>query len=112
MLPKEIEHYFSEISRVLKKNGKCWISYCLLDKESVELLDNKKTTKNFIHKFDVFRSVDKDRPERSIAYEKQFILNLYENYGFKVIEPILKGSWRGENDDKPLVQDIVIAQKK
>ncbi|AXF85333.1 Demethylrebeccamycin-D-glucose O-methyltransferase [Ephemeroptericola cinctiostellae] len=39
MLPEDLEHYLSEISRVLKKGGVCFITYFLLNNESVELIN-------------------------------------------------------------------------
>ena len=38
MLPTDLENYLSEVSRVLKINGRCLISFFLLNKESNSIL--------------------------------------------------------------------------
>ena len=43
MLSKDVENYLSEISRVLKKDGRCFISYFLLDSISSSLMINDST---------------------------------------------------------------------
>lgn len=39
MLPEDIENYLSEIARVLKKGGRFLITFFLLNKESLELIN-------------------------------------------------------------------------
>ena len=40
-IPPRIENYFSEVVRVLKRHGRCLITYILLNPESLELIDGK-----------------------------------------------------------------------
>lgn len=37
MLPSDVEHYLSEIARVLRKNGRCLVTFFLLNAESLQL---------------------------------------------------------------------------
>jgi len=42
MLPKDMENYFSQIARVLRKKGRCLITFFLLNKESLRLIEMVK----------------------------------------------------------------------
>jgi ubiquinone/menaquinone biosynthesis C-methylase UbiE len=107
MLPAEVENYFSEIRRVLKEDGKCLISYFLLNRTSEKLIDDGSSTLNFKQEFNGYRSI----PGHAIAYQEAFIRDLYERYTFEILEPIYFGSWCGR---EPFLsyQDIVIGRKR
>ena len=110
MLPDDMAHYFSEISRVLKKGGRCLITFLLLNEESLKLIEEKKPPLNFKYVFKEYRFVDENVPEVAVAYNEQFINHLYEKFGFKVKGPIYYGSWCRR--EKSLShQDIIIASK-
>ena len=111
MFYKEMENYFHEISRVLKKGGQCWFTFTILDDESLKCLESKITLEDFKYKFDGFRSTKKDNPEASVAWEEEIIKKLCKECELTIKEPILPGSWRGVKRQTPLWQDIVIATK-
>jgi len=104
-----MENYFSEISRVLKKGGKALITYYLLNEESLKLIESNKGSCAFIHKFGVFRALNKKNPERGIAYDEDFVKILYEKNGLQIKEPIYYGGWCGRKNFNDKTQDIIIA---
>lgn len=107
MFPQDVENYFSEITRVLKKNGVCLISYFLSDVESLKL------NRNFKYDFGEYCSVDKELPEAIIALDEGMIRRLYEKYKINIVEPIRYGAWRGGSGPAGVLyfQDVILAQK-
>ncbi|HEV2915840.1 MAG TPA: class I SAM-dependent methyltransferase [Pyrinomonadaceae bacterium] len=110
MLPNDMEHYFSEIARVLKPGARCLITFFLLNEEATALIDNKMGTYNFEHHRAGYRTINGETPENAVAYDETFIRSLYERYGLKVREPIHYGYWCGRKDFLSF-QDIVVAEK-
>lgn len=112
MLRKETEHYFSEISRVMKKGGKCWLTFTILDVESLKQIQLKKTLADFNYEFDGYRSTSIDNPEASIAWNENIIRDICKKNSLKIIEPIYPGHWRGISLTNMFWQDVVIAIKE
>ncbi len=110
MLPKDMENYFSEITRVLKKNGRCLITFFLLNEESHRFIAAKQTSQDFQYVFNGYRAVDKNNPESAVAYEEDIIRNLYKKHGFTIIEPIHYGAWCWRTNFLSY-QDIIVAEK-
>jgi ubiquinone/menaquinone biosynthesis C-methylase UbiE len=110
MLPEDMENYFSEIARVLKKNGRCLITFFLLNDESLRLISAKETTQNFQFVFNGYRTVDINNPESAVAYDEYMIRDLYKKHGFTIDEPIHFGSWCGRKNFLSY-QDIIVATK-
>lgn len=111
MLPQDMENYFSEIARVLKRNGRCLITFFLLNESSLPLIDAKKSTLDFKYDFKAYRSIDKTAPEAAVAYHEESVRDLYNKYGLNIVEPIRYGSWC-ERKQFLDYQDIIIAVKK
>lgn len=118
MLPQDMENYIREITRILKKGGRCFISFFLLNKESLQLVNAGKSHLNFKCDFGKYRTIDIDRPEAAVAYDEAFALGLYEKYGLKSTQPIRYGSWCGRSNffiPRSLFsysQDVILASKE
>jgi ubiquinone/menaquinone biosynthesis C-methylase UbiE len=111
MLPKGLENYLSEITRVLKPGGNCFITYFLLNKESMNLIKQGATSQDFKYLVEGCLTVDKASPEMSIAYTEGTIKNLYKQYGLEILTPIQYGNWC--NREKSLsYQDIIIGTSR
>jgi len=110
MLTEDLNHYISEISRVMKKGASAWITFYLLNDETKKLLDLKKTLIDFKYQFDGFRSIRNDKPESSVAWEESIVRKVCEDNNLEIIEPIHFGGWRNVMKEK--TQDIVIVSKK
>lgn len=110
MLPKAIENYFSEISRVLRKDGRCLITFFLLNDESLNLIQQGQSTLDFRYDFGRYRSIDKKVPESAVAFDEQYIRSLYQQHNMMLIDSPHYGSWCGRQH--PLNnQDIIVASK-
>lgn len=111
MMPAEVEHYLSEVARVLKKGtGRCLISFFLLNQETQALIEGQKSALTFQHDMGDFWVNDLALPENAVAYDETKILDLYEECGLKVSEPIYYGSWCGR-DNFLSYQDLIVAGK-
>lgn len=93
MMPDEVANYLSEVARVLKPGGRCLISFFLLNRESIGLIEAGKSTQNLRHEFGPARSVSREFPEEAIGYNEPYIIGLYEKSGLQIKQPILYGSW-------------------
>lgn len=113
LLPLDMENYLSEISRVLKKGGRCLITYFLLDEESLEAIGSGSSTLDFRYVFDNHRIVNETFPESAVAYDKGYILGLYRKLGLSVEAQPYRGSWaRSIQKNYSGYQDMVLASKK
>ena len=111
MLPADLENYLSEIARVLKAEGKCLITFFLLNKESIKQLAAGHSHANFLYEIDGWLTTSKKDPEIAIAYDEDLVKGLFKKYGLEIIQPIKYGSWCGRGDFLSY-QDLVVAAKK
>ena len=111
ILQQDMENYFSEISRVLKRGGRCLITWFLLNKESVASIKTGKSILNIRFRISpVCRSINKELPEKAFSYDEKYVRGLYRKNGL-TITGIYYGSWSGRT--KYLhIQDIICASKK
>lgn len=110
MLPQDMEKYLSEIARVLKPGGRCLITYFLLNNESLQLIGSNKSSLDFKHDLNGCLTINKDIPESAIAYNEEFIREIYDRHGLEIVRPILYGSWCGR-ENYLSYQDIIIANR-
>jgi SAM-dependent methyltransferase len=109
MLPEEVDHYLGEIARVMKPEGRCLVSYFLLNKESVRLMGKPESARDFTHRD---RMTMRDGPDGdTVAYDQEYILGLYEKHGLQLVGPVHYGSWCGRAEHLSS-QDVVIAERK
>jgi ubiquinone/menaquinone biosynthesis C-methylase UbiE len=73
LLPQDMEHYLSEISRVLKKRGTCLITFFLMNEESKGLALKKMSTPDFTHEIDGYFTTTVENPEEAIAFSEPYI---------------------------------------
>lgn len=110
MLKEEIDNYLGEVYRMLKKGGTCYITYFILDDQTISLIEEQKTNRRFI-KFDEVSSVSEpDMPEAAVAYKLVHLKKLYKSKNFK-IKNIYYGKWRGRESLRKQVQDGIVAIK-
>jgi len=110
MQPDDLENYLSEIHRVLRKDGRCLITYFLLNEESLRLIETGDSTLDLKYVFDKYRSVSREVPEEAIAVDETWIRDLYRNLGLKVVR-LDYGSWCAR--EKYLsYQDLILAAKE
>lgn len=109
MLPKDMKNYLAEVRRVLKREGRCIISWFILNSESVGLINTNKSTLNLIHNVEgVCRTINPKDPESAIGYEETYLVGLYEKCGLSLKLRIHYGSWCGRGRFLSY-QDIILA---
>jgi SAM-dependent methyltransferase len=110
MLPADLENYVREIARVMKPGGRCLMTLFLRNEESIRLVESGSGTMPFRHKLDGCWTIDRDVPEKAIAYDEDYLVALCERNGLRVQRPISYGSWCGRGQFLSF-QDIVIVEK-
>lgn len=110
MLPDGLEHYLSEIYRVLKRGGRCLITYFLLNEESVRRIETGGSTLDLKYVFDKYRAVSREVPEQAIAFDEVWIRDFYRKLGLKVLR-LDYGSWCAR-DNYLSYQDMLLAVKE
>lgn len=109
MLPSEVKNYISEISRVLKKNGRAFITFFLLNSQAMTYVQTSGN--RFSDELDGCRLIDKNIPEAAIAYQESFIKKLLFENNLHIDKPIYYGSWCNR-ETFTSSQDIIIVTKK
>jgi SAM-dependent methyltransferase len=108
MLPDEMEHYLSEYSRIIRRNGVFYASYYLMNDKTAEGVRNGTAAFDFKYRVGEARTFDKENPDEGIAQSESFVKEVYQLHGFKIIEPIHYSAW--DKNNKP-DQDFIIAEK-
>lgn len=109
MRPDEILAYLNEISRVLKKGGRCLATYYLLNPFSIQQIEKKKSSQNFKYSFDGFLSTHRVNPEQTIAVPEETIRAFYATTDLQIEYPISYGSWPGRESQS--YQDVIASIK-
>ena len=108
MLPTDMENYLSEVTRLLKPGGRCFITYFLLTADSLKLMSENGSSIDFKGALPGCRVQDPQEPEAAVAYEEDWIVQLYDKYKLVISEPVHYGVWSGFADGLSY-QDIIVA---
>ncbi|MGD0854888.1 MAG: class I SAM-dependent methyltransferase [Dehalococcoidia bacterium] len=119
MMPEDMEYYLSEISRVLKKRGRCMITFFLLNEVSEGMMKSGASTINFKYGNSVYKYENESVEESAIAYNEDYVSSSFSREKLYVREPVYHGNWCGRTDfpeysNKNVsksYQDIIIADK-
>jgi len=111
MLPQDIKNYIGEIERVLKPDGKCLITFFLLNEESKEHIASGKSLINFKYEVDGFLTNNNNTVEDAIALEEKMVRNFFDQAEMEINGPIHYGSWSGRKKYLSF-QDILILKKR
>lgn len=110
LLPDDMEHYLSEIARVLKPGGRCVITYFLLNADTLQRMRAGEADLDFQFDFGRYRSINETGKEAAVAFEEPQIRDLYGQRGLTVEEPVEWGSWSGATG-AAMYQDTVVATR-
>jgi ubiquinone/menaquinone biosynthesis C-methylase UbiE len=108
MLPEGIEHYFSEIARVLKSGGRMLATYFLLNEQSLDLLERRVGGLHFDQKFGNYRT--RKLNEGTVSLMEDYVLGVYERFGPRLVHPITYSNWAAKQE-RPWGQDWIVAEK-
>jgi SAM-dependent methyltransferase len=113
MLPAEVENYLSEIARVLKRGGRCVISYFLLNGDVLARLERRDLKHPFPYDRGSYRLDSLASPEDAVAYDERLIRNLYGRLGLSITSPTAYGTWCREVGfyHPDIEQDLVAARR-
>lgn len=111
MLAKDVKHYLAEIARVLKPGKKCFITFFLLNIESLtNMACFEKIRPNFRFKINAGLTASKSVPEVAVAYHESFVRRIYKEAKLQISEPIHYGSWCKRKNFLRR-QDVIVAEK-
>jgi SAM-dependent methyltransferase len=110
MLHEDVEHYLSEIARVLRPGGRCLVTFFLLNPDSRRLIGEGASIHDFCHELPGCFAKSEDVPEAAVAYEERAVREMYGRRGLRLEEPIRYGWWCGREGGFSK-QDIVVACK-
>lgn len=112
MLPRDTENYLAQVRRVLTREGRCLISWFLLNPEADGLIRSNKSTLNITYQVEgACRTTNLVNPEFAIGYDEAYVLDLYERCGLKIGERIYYGSWCGRAEFLSY-QDLILASPR
>jgi SAM-dependent methyltransferase len=110
MLPEDVANYVREMSRVLKPEGRCFVTFFLLNQESRALIGRGKSTIQFPLRNGICVPEDERQPEHAMAYDEGHVRELFSSSGIPIMDPIRYGSWCGRSTFTSY-QDVVIAKQ-
>jgi SAM-dependent methyltransferase len=112
LMPAAVGHYLKEIHRLLKPGGKCFSTFYLLDDEARTLIEARKSQVHFKYTDpdEGWMALQKEDPERCIAFPEEVVCALFNESGLIIDEPIRKGSWC-ERKNPAGFQDVIICHK-
>lgn len=110
LLPPDLEHYLSEVARVLKKGGRSFATYYLLNEEAAALIEAGRSYETFKYDYPGCRVEKAEVPEAVVAYQESTILSLYRKYGVSLAAPVYHGNWCGRKNGLTW-QDVIVGEK-
>lgn len=109
MMPEDVQNYLTQISNVMKKEGRCLATFFILNPEVSRLMQEGKIPFQFPHSFGGYSLIDKKVKEANVAFEETFLFAMLEKSGLRA-ESVHRGRW--SNGKAPLdFQDVVIIKR-
>jgi SAM-dependent methyltransferase len=102
--------YIAETARVLRRGGRCLLTFFLFDEQTRALVDAGRADRTFAFDQGEHRSEDRRYPELAVAYEETWVRDELDANGLRLEQPIHWGSWSGR-DEHLSYQDIVVAER-
>ncbi len=107
MLSRDMERYLMEVSRVLKRGGRCFISFYLLNDEARKNIEAGTSAFDFPTAIDLCRVEKANNPESAVAHEEDRVRQLFGRCEL-LIDAVFYGTWSSQ---KAQVQDIILASR-
>jgi SAM-dependent methyltransferase len=108
MLPNEVSHYISEISRILCPGGRCLFTTFIMDYgQEGKLID-------FPYGHGYYRLHQESIPEKAVGYYRNFFEEAFALVGMSLLKTPLLGHWRSSPVESPFIpfgQDVMIFTK-
>lgn len=110
LLPDEFARYISEISRVLKPNGRCVASAFLMNPETINCVRASKAHIPFVEIDDRHWVWDTANPSKAVALSESYCRSTMQANNLWPCE-VSYGFWSGQPDLLQAYQDCMIALK-
>jgi ubiquinone/menaquinone biosynthesis C-methylase UbiE len=110
MMPAEVENYLREVTRLLKRKGRCLATFFLLNQGQKALAAEGRNVLSFGFGTEDWRYVYEHSPESASAYGESYILDLLAKHGLRLRAPIYYGHWAGRKAGLSF-QDILIIER-
>jgi SAM-dependent methyltransferase len=113
MLPDEVKRYVSEIFRILKPGGKAYLTFFLLNENSIRVMQEGNHEFHFKYQHGPYRLLDEKVKSANVAYDESYLLNDIISSAQFEVESISYGWWSTQQKDSPVgFQDRVVIRKK
>ena len=96
---------------MLRRGGRSFITYFLLNPDSVALTDAGKSSLNFVHQLKDCWTAYPGNPEGALAFDENEIRSLYAEQSIR-IEDLNYGQWCGRESHYGGFQDIIVGAKE
>lgn len=110
MLEPGIENYVSEIGRVLRSGGRCFVTGFYLNEDSKRRNDQKMGNWHFAYPHGKCRLWDKEFPEKGVAQDEGWLRSLFSAQNMDLADATY-GDWCGRKVTLPTIQDAWILIK-
>lgn len=111
MLTQDVEHYLEEIHRVARKGAKIFLTFFLLNEESLKNMGTTRSNCHFGFQHDeVCFYSHKEVQEAELAFKEEFVMSALKKAGLGTKVSVNYGTWSGREDGLSY-QDIVIIHK-
>ncbi|HEY5976320.1 MAG TPA: methyltransferase domain-containing protein [Solirubrobacterales bacterium] len=109
MARAEVQHYLEELSRVLKPEGRAFLTFFLISPEAEAEIAAGRADFDFQLNGDRAWTIDSRLPEEAIAFAVDDTREMIESAGLAIREPIHHGRWANA-PGAPTLQDIVVVE--
>src|SRR5947209_4676518 len=109
MLPDGLGNYLREIHRILKPNGRCFITFLLLNADSWDGIRTGRSALKFPHRRGPYSVEDDRHPENVVGYDETYVRGRLRRAGLDAVGWYY-GNWSGRANARN-GQDIVVAQR-
>lgn len=111
MLPAEVENYMREIQRVLKKDGQCFATFFVLNKET-EAYEAKQNKFSFPYDYGHYKLMDEKVKSANVAFQENYIKKELVDKNQLQLKNIHYGFWSGRPETSVQnFQDILVFKK-
>jgi SAM-dependent methyltransferase len=110
MLDEDMGHYMDEIRRVLKPDGRVFLTLFLMNMDSQARVEKGEAVFSFKKYTNNAFVVDDKDPEAAIAFDQEYIRKCLRQRRLIVGEPIHLGTWAGRTSGVSF-QDILVARR-
>ena len=110
LLLKGTENYLYEIARLLRRDGRGFLTFFLLNETQQTLARQGRNDIDFKYGAGPCRTRDESIPESAVAYDETYLLGLLSECGLELREPVYYGTWSGHTDGLTY-QDVLLISK-